>query len=70
MRNIQRFLFLDKTKDNAKYCFAYPCDDKAYLRPAGTSEGLRKTRNVKILTLANEGARQLPKYDWPESTIC
>ncbi|KAL9965166.1 hypothetical protein ACROYT_G028929 [Oculina patagonica] len=57
-----------KTKHNRKYCFAQSCDDKAYLRP-GTSEGFEKTRNVKILTLASEGARQLPKYDWPEQMM-
>lgn len=68
VRNVQRFLFSDKTKSNRKYCFAQSCDDKAYLRP-GTSEGFEKTRNVKILTLAREGARQLPKYDWLEKMM-
>lgn len=68
VKNVQRFLFSDKTKHNRKYCFAQSCDDKAYLRP-GTSEGFEKTRNVKILTLASEGARQLPKYDWPEQMM-
>lgn len=43
-------------------------DDKAYVRP-GTSEGYEKTRRVKILNLANEGAKQLPKYDWPEAMV-
>ena len=65
IRNVQRFLFSEKTKENRKYCFAQSFDDKAYLRP-GTSEGFEKTRNVKILTLANEGEQQVPKYDWPE----
>lgn len=32
-------------------------------------EGFEKTRNVKILTLADEGARQLPKYDWHEKMV-
>ena len=69
VRNVQRFLFSDKTKSNRKYCFAQFCNDKANLRP-GTSEESEKTRNVKILTLASEGARQLPKYDWPEKIMC
>ena len=59
------FFFSNETKDDTKYCFTQFCDDKAYLRP-GTSEGFEKTRNIRILTLANEGAKQLPKYDWPE----
>ena len=66
VRNVQRFLFSDKTKINRKYSFAQSCDNKAYLRP-GTSEGFEKTRNVKILTLASEGARQLPKGPRPYS---
>ena len=44
-------------------------DDKAYLRP-GTSAGFEKARNLRILTLSdNEGARKLPKYDWPEKMV-
>lgn len=65
VKNVQRFLFSSKTSNERKFCFACSSDDKAYLRP-GTSEGFEKTRNVRILTLTNEGARQLPKYDWPE----
>ena len=65
VKNVQRFLFSSKTKDDRKYCFAQSCDDIAYLRPS-TPEGFEKTRNVRILTLACEGAKQLPKYDWPE----
>ena len=65
MKNVQRFLFSSKTSNERKFCFARSSDDKAHLRP-GTSEGFEKTRNVRILTLTNEGARQLPKYDWPE----
>lgn len=65
VKNVQRFFFSDRSSNERKYCFARSSDDKAYLRP-GTSEGFEKTRNVRILTLTNEGARQLPKYDWPE----
>ena len=44
-------------------------DDKAYIRP-GTSEGLEKTRNTRILTLSDVNkARKLPKYDWPERLV-
>ena len=65
VKNVQRFFFSNRTKDDRKCCFAQSCDDKAYLRP-GMSERFEKTRNIKILTLANEGAKQLPKYDWSE----
>ena len=65
VKNAQRFFFSSKTKDDRKYCFAQSCDGSAYLRP-GTSEGFQKTRNARILTQANEGAKQLPKYDWTE----
>ncbi len=34
-----------------------------------STEGLEKTRNMKILTLTGEGARKLPKYDWPEKAV-
>ena len=47
----------------------YSADDKSYLRP-GTSEGLSKTRNEKIITLTDvDKARKLPKYDWPERLV-
>ena len=45
-------------------CMIESMDDKAFIRP-GTSEGLEKARNVKIMTLTDVNkARQLPKYDW------
>ena len=28
-----------------------------------------RRRNVKIITLASKGARQLSKYDWPECLV-
>ncbi|XP_032235410.2 uncharacterized protein LOC5510379 [Nematostella vectensis] len=65
-KNVQQFLSSDKSKQ--KFSFIKSMDDKAYIRP-GTSEGLEKTRNTKILTLSGEGARQLPKYDWPEKAV-
>ena len=47
----------------------YSADDKNYLRP-GTSEGLSKTRNEKIITLTDvDKAIKLPKYDWPERLV-
>ncbi|EDO46041.1 predicted protein [Nematostella vectensis] len=58
----------DMTPSKQKFSFIKSMDDKAYIRP-GTSEGLEKTRNTKILTLSGEGARQLPKYDWPEKAV-
>ena len=61
-----RRFFSRKVGDERKFCFARSTDDKAYVRP-GTSEDFEKTRNKRILTpSANERARKLPKYDWPE----
>ena len=50
VRNVQRFLFSDKTKSNKKYCFAQSCDDKAYFRPE-TLEGFEKTRHGVIASI-------------------
>ena len=58
-------LFNDQSE--AKFAYLHSMDDKAYVRP-GTSEGFKKTRNVRILT-ACDSARQLPKYDWPEALM-
>lgn len=66
VRNIQQFLCADEQCQ--KFSLIHSMDDKAYVRP-GTSEGLEKTRRVKILNLASEGAKQLPKYDWPEKLV-
>ena len=66
VKNIKLSLFKDD--ESAKYSLLHSMDDKAYVRP-GTSEGCEKTRRVKILNLANEGAKQLPKYDWPEAMV-
>ena len=47
----------------------YSADDKNYIRP-GTSEGLSKTRNERIITLTDaEKAKKLPKYDRPEKLV-
>ena len=52
--------------ENRKYCLARSIDDKAYIRP-GTSEGVEKVRNKRILVLvAEDKMRKLPKYHWPE----
>lgn len=66
VKNIKHFLFKDD--ENAKHSLLHSMDDKAYVRP-GTSEGCEKTRRVRILNLSNEGAKQLPKYDWPETMV-
>lgn len=66
VKNIKQFLFKDA--DTAKYALLHSMDDKAYIRP-GTSEGCEKTRRVRILNLVDEGAKHLPKYDWPESLV-
>ena len=65
-KNVVRRLFSKNVGDERKYSFARSIDDKAYVRP-GTCEGFEKTRNKRILTpSADERARKLPKYDWPE----
>jgi hypothetical protein len=66
VKNIKLFLFKDD--ESTKYSLLHSMDDKAYVRP-GTSEGCEKARRIKILNLANEGAKQLPKYDWPETMV-
>ena len=50
-------------------CFMRSTDNKAYNRP-GTSEGLEKMRNTRILMLSDVNkARKLPKYEWPERLV-
>ena len=68
VHNIQHFFFSERKAGERKYCFARSCDDKVYLHP-GTSETFEKKRNVKIIMLESEGARQLPKYDWSEHLV-
>lgn len=66
VKNVKTFLFKD---DNiSKFSLLHSMYDKAYVRP-GTSEGCEKTRKIKILNLVDEGAKQLPKYDWPEKLV-
>ena len=63
--------FSDSNEDHAadELALLYSADDKNYIRP-GTSEGLSKTRNERILTLTDtEKAKKLPKYDWPEKLV-
>lgn len=66
VKNVQQFFF--ETPESTKLNLIHSMDDKAYVRP-GTSEGFEKTRNIKILTVNGDGARQLPKYDWPEQKM-
>ena len=61
--------FSSKVKDSKDFCLIESTDDKACIRP-GTSEGLEKTRNVRIMTRTDvEKARKLPKYDWPVKEV-
>lgn len=66
VRNVQQFLC--ENASDRQYALIHSMDDKAYVRP-GTSEGLEKTRKVRIINLTGEGAKQLPKYDWPEKLV-
>lgn len=66
VKNVQMYLFQDKL--NSDNSLLHSMDDKAYVRP-GTSEGCEKTRRVRILNLSDEGAKQLPKYDWPQQMV-
>lgn len=69
VKNIKMSFFSRKKAGESKLCFMRSVDDKAYIRP-GTSEGLEKTRNLKILTSADiEHARKLPCYDWPVKLV-
>ena len=65
MKNVHLGLFL--SKDMAKYAMFHSNDDKAYMHP-GTSEGYEKTRNVKVIRIADK-ARHLSKYDWSENKV-
>lgn len=66
VRNVQHFLC--ENEDDRKYAIIHSMDDKAYVRP-GTSEGFEKRRRIRILNLTAEGAKQLPKYDWPDKFV-
>ncbi|XP_070539440.1 uncharacterized protein [Ptychodera flava] len=56
-------------KDRWKFNFIISQDDKAYVR-AGTSVGLDKARNQKIIQPSDTGkGRSLPKYDFPEAKL-
>lgn len=65
VKNVQHFL---SSEESTNYSILHSMDDKASVIP-GTSTGFEKSRRVKILNLCNEGAKQLPKYDWPEQMV-
>ena len=69
VKNIKMTFFSNRQLQHSHLSFMRSTDDKAYIRP-GTSEGLEKTRNTRILTLSDVNkARKLPKYDWPERLV-
>ena len=57
-------LFFKVATFNEKACPVVYC----LLLAIFSTEGLKKTRNMKILTLTGEGAGQLHKYDWPQKS--
>ena len=69
VKNIKMSVFSSHAQNTRHLCLIESMHDKAFIRP-GTSEGLEKTRNTRILTLTDvEKAGKLPKYDWPVKEV-